>query len=124
MLYITTGTIRDIKALEAEGWFVIDITIKSASEPYKTLFAPTWDMVMGHKKGKINDAQYTELYHEMMCKSFMTYYTEWYKVVAEHDKVALVCYCRKGSFCHRHLLKEYLARVAEYYNIQVEIIPE
>ena len=40
----------------------LDITVKSGDRT----FAPTWDMVMDYKSGKITQEEYTEMYYDLM----------------------------------------------------------
>jgi uncharacterized protein YeaO (DUF488 family) len=82
---------------------VLDITVKSGDKT----FAPTWDMVMGLKRGKLSWSEYERLYHERMRKSWVENRARW-KEVLSWDEVVLVCYCRDLRFCHRRLLKNYL----------------
>lgn len=81
----------------------MDITIKSGNKA----FAPTWDMVMGHKNKLITDEQYTIQYMHMLEESYKRNKPEWDKLLAM-ESVTFVCYCPKSNFCHRHLLAKYL----------------
>ena len=90
-----------------------DITIKSG---WKT-FAPTWDMVMGLKNGTLTEQEYTEQYRQLMIKSRTEHYHDWWSLLLR-DEVTLVCFCRKGAFCHRvllaKLLEEWYPNLCEY----------
>jgi len=88
----------------------LDITVKSGDRA----FAPTWDMVMGHKRGEISDAQYTAMYLSMMRRSYHDNKVSWQELVAR-DSVTLVCFCRPGAFCHRVLLAEILVKLGATY---------
>jgi len=81
---------------------VLDITVKSADKA----FAPTWDMVMGFKRGSLSWSEYEDRYHAMMRKSWVISKARW-KEVLGWDEVVLVCYCKDDRFCHRRLLKQY-----------------
>jgi len=118
-MQITTGQMRDRKRLEAGGWECIDVTVKSGL----AVFAPTWSMVMGYKNGVLSEGEYTQRYGRMMRKSLLENTSEWLGILRK-EKVALLCYCSSGSFCHRHLLKGYLLKVGEKKGIPVEIIEE
>ena len=83
----------------------MDITIKSA-KGVATLFAPAWDMVMGHKDGSYSDAQYTERYRAILGTINKTTW-QWLHDQAEDGEVVLVCYCPDSNFCHTHLLIDY-----------------
>lgn len=83
----------------------LDITVRSGN----TAFAPTWDMVMGHKAGRITDKQYIEQYYKMMRHSYRANREDWNAVLAK-DEVLLACYCPAGKFCHRHILAQMLVK--------------
>lgn len=87
-----------------------DTTVKTSNGT----FAPTWEMVMKHKKGKISDEEYTQLYYDLMRKSFKKHRSEWDQLLSR-DRVVLVCFCRKGKFCHRLLLAEILVKLGAEY---------
>lgn len=93
MLEISTSQIR------YSGKDRLDITVKSGDKT----FAPTWDMVMGHKNGVISDEEYTQKYIELMRKSLKNNRSRWLEVM-NMEKVVFCCYCKKGKFCHRILL--------------------
>lgn len=88
------------------GADALDITVKSGDK----VFAPTWDMVMDYKEGRISEALYTELYRQLMRKSFRTNRARWESVLAMSE-VTLSCYCQPGVFCHRRLLAAFLAKL-------------
>lgn len=88
------------------GIDALDITVKSGDP----CFAPTWAMVMGWKKGEITDAQYTEMYYARMRESYRTNRSRWEEVLS-HSSVTLLCYCPKGTFCHRYLLADILVKL-------------
>ena len=52
--------------LNYDGPDKLNTTVKSGIKA----FAPTWDMVMGHKQGKISDEEYTKLYYALMRESW------------------------------------------------------
>jgi len=85
---------------------LLDITVKG-KHPIGKVFAPSWDIVMGHKDGKYTDAQYISVYYTMMLDSYAKHRKVWDWVLAQ-PRVVLACYCPTGNFCHRHLLVEYL----------------
>jgi len=91
---------------------LLDITVKGWS-PLGRVFAPTWDMVMAHKRDK-NDAVYTEQYHDMMVKSYYANQDKWLWVLAQ-PRIVLACFCRAGDFCHRKLLAQYLTHLGANY---------
>lgn len=85
---------------------LLDTTVKSGVWQ----LAPTWDMVMGVKSGKITPAQYTERYMAMLTHRYFTdpLFFEW---LIAHEKLAVGCYCEAGKFCHRHLIVQFLSHI-------------
>lgn len=119
-MQITTCQMAQSAKMKGEGWTVMDITVKSGNKA----FAPTWDMVLGYKDKKITEEEYTEQYLSMMRESFKNNHSEW-ATLLKVDRLCLACYCKSGDFCHRHLLKEYIANYAEdQHVVPVEIIEE
>lgn len=104
---IQTSTIR------YNGADKLDITIKSGNR----VFAPTWDMVMDHKKRRLSDKEYTNKYIEMMRISWARHADEWYWLLGQ-EIVTLCCYCPPGAFCHRHILKQLLEKACESHGIE------
>lgn len=80
----------------------IDTTVKS-SEGLWRAFAPRWEMVMGHKQGRLTDAQYAEQYE---CILDRVPATVWDALAAQPAQT-LLCYCRDGWFCHTRLIIAY-----------------
>lgn len=98
----------------------IDTTVKSGNH----VWAPTWEMVMGHKAGTISDEAYTAAYVGMMRYSYIHNPDDWNRLLYAADPIAIACYCSSapGTFCHRHLLKDILEKIClsrgipfEYY---------
>lgn len=108
----------------ADDEMVVDVTVKTG---LKT-FAPSWDMVMGYKNGTMTKERYAELYTIMMEKNWDNNRSEWMRLInhaAENNKVVvLCCYCKTGDFCHRHILKRFLAEKAETVGYHGVVLPE
>ena len=83
----------------------VDTTVKGKT-PQGKIFAPTWDMVLGHKDGSWSDEQYTAAYRKRMIASWLAHREEWEAFLRQEEPVAIACYCTPGKFCHRHLLKD------------------
>ena len=98
-------------SLQANGYLVLDVTVKSGDK----VFAPTWKMVKGYLNSSMTEEEYTNLYHGMMRDSFVKNSARW-KQICQYEKVALACYCKPGDFCHRHLLKQYVAAAAKKFH--------
>lgn len=87
----------------------LDVTVKSATG-HGRAFRPTWEIVMAHKAGRISDEEYTERYLAMLRHSYRTQQASWRWLLAQ-ESVTLLCYCRPGKFCHRHILKDVLVKL-------------
>lgn len=95
------------------GIVFLDTTVKSGD----ALFAPTWDMVMGHKNGTVSDEEYTKLYRQMMIRSWTHNREKWELLLRSNEQVAIACYCPAGVFCHRLLLKDILQELSGKLNV-------
>ncbi len=115
---ITTAQIGKVPL----GPTTIDITVKAKN----SLFAPTWDMVMAYKNGKMSEAVYSEMYKKMMRWSYITHKKEWHDTItnAIGSTLTLTCYCKPGDFCHRILLQKYLTDVAVSMGYKVNSLLE
>ena len=91
----------------------LDITVKG-KDPVGRIFAPSWKMVMGSKKGKIAWAEYQKMYREMMQVSYRQHRDIWTSVLSR-DEITLVCFCKADSACHRYLLADYFAKLGAEY---------
>ncbi len=97
----------------------IDITVKGGDIVGK-LFAPTWDMVQGHKAGSVTSEEYTHRYYELLIDRWKNDYCDFRAtvvrlvdmatgtVVMPERDLTLVCFCAANAFCHRHLLVKWL----------------
>jgi hypothetical protein len=79
----------------------IDTTVRSARGVFAE-FAPTWDMVMGHKGGTVSDSEYTADYLLILHHAFAGW-----KALRTDNTVTISCYCTDGKFCHTLLIGLY-----------------
>ena len=63
---------------------------------------PPWDIVDGYKKGVISEEQYEKVYREHVECLFTDSFIE-----SLQGRI-LLCFCRKGNFCHRHIVADIL----------------
>lgn len=99
----------------------LDVTVKGASGFARPL-APTWDMVMGHKRGSISDSLYTDKYlciltelAELAKENGAWLFKALYSFGQRNDNtITFLCFCRDGAFCHTYILIDWLC--AEYPN--------
>jgi uncharacterized protein YeaO (DUF488 family) len=89
------------KAAAKLGVPVLNTTVKCGD----LTFAPTWEIVMDVKHGRISQETYTERYTQLMRESYKRYRAAWLEV-ADMPTVAIACMCPPGKFCHRHLLAD------------------
>ena len=92
-----------------EGSYAIS---RKAPDWYKgkeiDFLAPTWEIVMGSKEGRISHDQYAEMYLDLLNqrKFIPLTFMEWIESL-ECD-VYLLCYEAPNEFCHRRVLAEYI----------------
>ena len=97
----------------------LDITLKS-SQGLGRVFAPTaWNMVLGVKRGTVSEAQYRTWYLTLLRSVYRTHPNAWQQLLGL-PRVVLLCYCRAGTFCHRHLLAEVLSKLGAELHGEVE----
>lgn len=92
----------------AMGIPYIDSTVKSGHP----LLAPTWDIVMGVKSGKLSPDQYNEVYWAIMRERYH-HCPEFFDWIISHKSFAFGCYCQPGKFCHRHELVKFFSEITE-----------
>lgn len=84
----------------------LDITVKSASGLGRS-FAPTWQMVMDLKNGKLDEVEYERQYLNILeavgAEDIRELYTQY-----KGGVLTFLCYCHEGIFCHTHLLIKWL----------------
>ena len=88
----------------------LDISVKSGTE----LFAPTWDMVIGLKEGRITEKEYIHKYVELMRQSYINNKSKWDSHLSK-QRIVLCCYCKPGEYCHRITLAKILANLGAEY---------
>ena len=91
----------------------LDITVKG-KDPIGKVFAPTWKMVMGSKKGVIAWETYVEQYRDLMRQSYVQHRASWEELLLRKE-VTLVCFCKDFKRCHRYLLAGYLSKLGAIY---------
>lgn len=94
------------RRLKDRGIPLVDTTVKTG---YVQL-APHWWMVLNHKRGLLSDGLYTDHYRQLLDYWWFrdpVFFDE----LLKHPTLAFGCYCPAGTFCHRHLLVEFLTHV-------------
>ena len=77
----------------------VDVTVKSATG-FARSFAPTWNMVMGHKRGTLIDAQYTTQYTKILDAVSVEAW-RWLYTQAVNGEVTLLCFVVTEPFVTR-----------------------
>jgi len=92
----------------------LDITVKGNDVAGK-LYAPTWQMVQGFKNKTVTEEEYTGQYYNLLVErwkqseDFRETTMRLVNLFGKTDRdMTLVCFCPSGTFCHRHLLAEFL----------------
>lgn len=100
---------------------VVDTTVKSSKGSAQVL-APTWKLVMGHKKGLITWEQYTEGYLDLMRRRYNLPHQRERMLDFLHipEDVVFCCYCNEWKYpqCHRFLLVDIYEKLAEKFGVQ------
>lgn len=111
-MWIYTLQMSKWRTVPNSEFTLIDVTIKSPNDQCRRLFAPpSSKLVYDVKAGNITTGEYSIVYLEHLRRTSIEYYQQWLDFVKHGpDKVILMCYCSPGSFCHRHLLADYLER--------------
>lgn len=87
-------------------WFAFSNMVEEIPEVY-----PSWEIIMGIKKGIINEKQYTQNYMQQLATLDRDAILEKLREIssANEDKdVVLLCWESRDKFCHRHILAEWL----------------
>lgn len=122
---VFTVQISNWRVATERGVLVINSTVR-AKHP---LFAPTWDMVMGHKQGSVSDDEYRREYYALLDHRLHANVVPWQEffMFNQGRQIALGCYCTPGDFCHRHLLVPMLGKLATHWKLPYayfgEILP-
>ena len=65
--------------------------------------APDLVSLIAYKQAAISQTLFKELYLKKIES------VKIYSIIQNYDECVLLCYCGAKSFCHRHILREYLA---------------
>lgn len=87
---------------------VLDVTVK-LSRGIGRSFAPSWELVMGFKKGLIPIASYADRYRRIYLAALTSGVVDTLLDQAAYlNDLILLCFCRDGYFCHTLLLCDWL----------------
>ncbi len=85
----------------------LDVTVKSATE-FGKLFAPTWEMVIGYKQERFSAEKYTKQYLSLLDQLPVEAFRALWHFGKEAGEITFICYCPNNTFCHTHILINYL----------------
>jgi hypothetical protein len=111
-----------------EDELVLNCTVKSGTGIGK-VFAPTWDLLMGSKQGRLTWEQYTEGFLALMRQRYANpEQRNAFEEVLNSDKVVVfTCYCNdcyEDYHCHRYLLVGIFRKLAESREIEFDYVGE
>jgi hypothetical protein len=108
------------------GQRVLNTTIKSGTG-LGAVFAPTWKMVMQSKWDEITWDEYRRQYTDLMRQRYQAHPSAFLEAL-NNDELIVCCYCKDThattKHCHRYILVEILAKVAQHHGIDFEAIGE
>lgn len=81
----------------------VDITVKGQHPTWRH-FAPTWDMVMGVKKGSITEDEYIRRYLIILDAIPQ----QIWGILLQMETITFVCFCKEHNFCHRNIVTNYI----------------
>ena len=103
----------------------LDVTVKSA-RPENRVFAPTWEMVMGVKDGRLAWHEYVARYRALLRGRWDDPASRRQLVAtaltAVRTDVTILCYCPSPVHCHRSLLAEVLQQVAKAQGKELQVV--
>lgn len=105
---------------KAQDIALYDITVKSGNK----LYAPADAVLWAYKRGEVSDEEYTRLYREKLAQGFVERPDDFEAFLHQSGPLAVACYCRAGTFCHRHLFITFMQTVAEDNEIPFEYLGE
>lgn len=86
----------------------VNVTAKLATG-LAEMFAPSWDLVMSHKQGRLTNAGYTEGYHTLLESIPLGQILHFQEAqLAVSPTCVFTCFCPDGAWCHTHLLIDWL----------------
>lgn len=103
--------------------------LKGGVDEIMSSFAPSIELLMGYKNGKINWSQYTRRYTEEQREHYRENIGDFENLLnrAEDENIVLLCYERfegPKTRCHRFLLYEILRKVSRAGEFEVDFVNE
>lgn len=123
MLELYTVQIARWRLAKEKGISLIDTTVKSSHKSGYGFLAPSWDIVMGIKRGEISESEYTTAYLGMLEVSQVQHPEKW-ETLLTLPNIAFACFCSSNVFCHRHLLYNYFQDYAKKHGVELKLCGE
>lgn len=115
------------------GYTMVSIANSQPKNVFVNHFIPSlqpgWGLVSKYKAndGKSQEQkqrEYTAKYVTMLNEHMMKVLDDVLAALRKHENVALVCWDRKGDFCHRHLVFDWLKCGGWFNNLDIEFVEE
>ena len=121
LILVETWTVQisNWRLAQVHGIMVLDISAKSGI----SAFAPDFGMVMKHKRGEVDDDEYTDVYVQRMRESLAEKPGSW-EQLKRRSPVAFACYCRPDTFCHRHIFTDLVSKYLTKHGIEHKYLGE
>ena len=74
------------------GQTVLNTTVKSGTG-IGAVFAPTWELVMASKQGRIDWQTYSDRYYQLMRERYLKNKAAFIEAL-RHDELIVTCYCK------------------------------
>jgi len=114
LIDIYTIQLAQWRKLKETNIVLIDATLKSGD----TRLAPDPKLLFDYKSGSITDNEYSDRYLKIMRNRFRENKHLLLDLLAGRD-IAIACYCKANTFCHRLILKDILMKIAISENIEL-----
>jgi uncharacterized protein YeaO (DUF488 family) len=73
------------------------------------MFVPSENLLKKYKNQSVNQEQYLSEYREI-CKERLFLIKPWLEIIKPEFDVTLLCWERKGEFCHRNLVYKFIEK--------------
>jgi hypothetical protein len=122
MNMIILCSINDVRKYAQGTVYRTSVGSMRGMDRYKGLefLYPTWEMVMGHKSGKLSDQEYKDAYRKLYLDSWKRWMQlqGWLKSLRTDEDCTLLCYCAEGEFCHRRII----GTMIKHYRPDIEVV--
>lgn len=111
MASIKTGYYSKIKTYTENGYTPYSVSVSVPSfvccDTIQSL-VPPYDLLKRYKSGEITELQYRKEYFEILTIRQKQVLKDLINILTKTPNIVILCWERKGKFCHRHLIAEFL----------------